>query len=49
MPLVPLLEEMVCANRWRKSLRETSFEAWPLWESLRVVTLNYWLQRNATI
>src|SRR6476660_573013 len=48
LPLVPLLEEMICASRWRRVLRETSFEAWPLWESLRVVTLNYWLQRNAT-
>jgi hypothetical protein len=48
LPLVPLLEEMICANRWRKSLRETSFESWPLWELLRVVTLNYWLERNAT-
>jgi asparagine synthase (glutamine-hydrolysing) len=47
-PLVPLLEEMICVSRWRKALRETSFETWPLWESLRVVTLNYWLQRNAT-
>ena len=48
LPFVPLLEEMICAGRWRKALRETSFETWPLWESLRVVTLNYWLQRNAT-
>ncbi|MGI8480498.1 MAG: asparagine synthase-related protein, partial [Chthoniobacterales bacterium] len=48
LPLVPLLEEMICVDRWRKTLRETSFETWPLWESLRVVSLNYWLQRNAT-
>ena len=48
LPLVPLLEEMICVSQWRKSLRETSFEAWPLWELLRVVTLNYWLERNAT-
>jgi asparagine synthase (glutamine-hydrolysing) len=48
LPLVPLLEEMICVSQWRKSLRETSFESWPLWESLRVVTLNYWLERNAT-
>jgi len=48
LPLVPLLEEMICADRWRRALRETSFETWPLWESLRVVSLNYWLQRNAT-
>ncbi len=48
LPLVPPLEEMICADRWRRALRETSFEAWPLWESLRVVTLNYWVQRNAT-
>jgi len=48
VPLVPLLEEMICVSKWRKSLRETSFESWPLWESLRVVTLNYWLERNAT-
>jgi asparagine synthase (glutamine-hydrolysing) len=48
LPLVPLLEEMISVSRWRKSLRETSFEEWPLWKSLRVVTLNYWLQRNAT-
>ncbi len=47
LPLVPLLEEMICVDRWRKTLRETSFETWPLWESLRVVSLNYWLQRNA--
>jgi len=46
--LVPLLQEMICAGRWRKALRETSFETWPLWESLRVVSLNYWLQRSAT-
>jgi asparagine synthase (glutamine-hydrolysing) len=49
VPLVPLLAEMICVNQWRKSLRETSFETWPLWESLRVVTLNYWLERNATV
>jgi asparagine synthase (glutamine-hydrolysing) len=48
LPLVPLLEEMIYAGRWRKALRETSFESWPLTESLRVVTLNYWLQRNET-
>jgi asparagine synthase (glutamine-hydrolysing) len=48
LPLIPLLEEMICAGRWRKALRETAFETWPLWECLRVVTLNYWLQRNAT-
>jgi asparagine synthase (glutamine-hydrolysing) len=49
LPLVPLLEEMICAGRWRRTLRETSFETQPpLWELLRVVTLNYWLQRNAT-
>jgi asparagine synthase (glutamine-hydrolysing) len=48
LPLVPLLEEMICAGRWRKALRETSFEAWPIWTALRVVTLNYWLQRNET-
>ena len=48
LPLVPVLEEMICAGRWRESLRETSFETWPLWEALRVVTLNYWLQRNGT-
>jgi len=48
LPLVPLLEEMICVSKWRKSLRETSFESWPLWESLRVVTLNCWLERNAT-
>jgi asparagine synthetase B (glutamine-hydrolysing) len=48
LPLVPPLDEMICENRWRKSVRETSFESWPLWESLRVVTLNYWLQRDAT-
>jgi asparagine synthase (glutamine-hydrolysing) len=48
LPLVPLLEEMICVSQWRKSLRETSFQSWPLWESLRVVTLNYWLERNVT-
>ena len=48
LPLVPLLEEMICAGRWRRALRETSFETWPLWAALRVVTLNYWLQRNGT-
>jgi hypothetical protein len=25
----------------------TSFETWPLWKSLRVVSLNYWLQRDS--
>jgi len=49
LPLVPLLEEMICAGRWRQALRETSFETWPLWTALRVVTLNYWLQSNAPI
>jgi asparagine synthase (glutamine-hydrolysing) len=49
VPLVPLLAEMICVSQWRKSLRETSFETWSLWESLRVVTLNYWLERNATV
>ena len=48
LKLVPLLEEMICASRWRKALRETSFETWPLWESLRVVSLNHWLQCNGT-
>jgi len=48
LPLVPLLEEMICVGRWRESLRKTSFETWPLWAALRVVTLNYWLERNGT-
>jgi asparagine synthase (glutamine-hydrolysing) len=43
--LSPILEEILDVDEWRKSLRETSFETWPLWESLRVVSLNYWLQR----
>jgi asparagine synthase (glutamine-hydrolysing) len=44
--LSPILEEILDVDEWRKSLRETSFEVWPLWESLRVVSLNYWLQRD---
>ena len=44
--LSPILEEILDVDEWRKSLRETSFETWPLWESLRVVSLNYWLQRE---
>jgi asparagine synthase (glutamine-hydrolysing) len=44
--LSPILEDVLDVDEWRKSLRETSFEAWPLWASLRVVTLNYWLQRD---
>jgi asparagine synthase (glutamine-hydrolysing) len=43
--LNPILESILDVDAWRKSLRETSFETWPLWESLRVVSLNYWLQR----
>jgi asparagine synthase (glutamine-hydrolysing) len=43
--LSPILEDILDVDEWRKSLRETSFETWPLWESLRVVSLNYWLQR----
>jgi asparagine synthase (glutamine-hydrolysing) len=43
--LSPILEDILDVDAWRKSLRETSFETWPLWESLRVVSLNYWLQR----
>ena len=49
LPLVPLLEEMICSGGWRRALRKTSFETWTVWEPLRVVTLNYWLQHNATI
>jgi asparagine synthase (glutamine-hydrolysing) len=45
--LSPILEEILDVDEWRKSLRETSFESWPLWESLRVVSLNYWLQRDS--
>jgi len=45
--LSPILEEILDVDEWRKSLRETSFETWPLWESLRVVSLNYWLQRES--
>jgi asparagine synthase (glutamine-hydrolysing) len=45
--LNPILEEILDVDEWRKSLRETSFETWPLWESLRVVSLNYWLQRDS--
>ena len=44
--LSPILEDILDVDEWRKSLRETSFETWPLWESLRVVSLNYWLQRG---
>jgi len=44
--LSPILENILDVEAWRKSLRETSFETWPLWESLRVVSLNYWLQRD---
>jgi asparagine synthase (glutamine-hydrolysing) len=44
--LSPILEDILDVDEWRKSLRETSFETWPLWESLRVVSLNYWLQRD---
>jgi asparagine synthase (glutamine-hydrolysing) len=42
--LSPILEDILDVDEWRKSLRETSFEYWPLWESLRVVSLNHWLQ-----
>ena len=45
--LSPILQEILDVDEWRKSLRETSFETWPLWESLRVVSLNYWLQRDS--
>jgi asparagine synthase (glutamine-hydrolysing) len=44
--LSPMLEKILDVDEWRKSLRETSFDTWPLWESLRVVSLNYWLQRD---
>jgi asparagine synthase (glutamine-hydrolysing) len=46
LSLSPMLEDILYVDDWRKSLRETSFETWPLWESLRVVSLNDWLQRN---
>jgi len=45
--LNPILDEILDVDEWRKSLSETSFETWPLWESLRVVSLNYWLQRES--
>jgi len=45
--LSPILEDILDVDEWRKSLRETSFETWPLWESLRVVSLNHWLQRES--
>jgi hypothetical protein len=44
--LSPILAEILDVDEWRKSMRETSFETWPLRESLRVVTLNDWLQRD---
>jgi asparagine synthase (glutamine-hydrolysing) len=44
--LSPILGDILDVDEWRKSLRETSFETWPLWESLRVVSLNHWLQRE---
>lgn len=44
--LSPILEDILDVGEWRRSLRETPFETWPLWESLRVVSLNYWLQRE---
>ncbi len=44
--LSPILEKILDVDEWRKSLRETSFDTWPLWESLRVVSLNDWLQRD---
>ena len=47
LSLSPILEEILDVDAWRKSLRETSFEIWPLWMSLRVVSLNYWLQRES--
>jgi hypothetical protein len=47
LSLSPILEEILDVDAWRKSLRETSFEIWPLWQSLRVVSLNYWLQRES--
>jgi len=46
LSLSRMLEDILDVDAWRKSLRETSFETWPLWESLRVVSLNDWLQRD---
>jgi len=46
LSLSPILEDILDVDEWRKSLRQTSFEVWPLWESLRVVSLNDWLQRD---
>ena len=46
LSLSQMLEDILDVDEWRKSLRETSFEVWPLWESLRVVSLNDWLQRD---
>jgi asparagine synthase (glutamine-hydrolysing) len=47
LSLSPILEDILDVDEWRKSLRETFFETWPLWESLGVVSLNYWLQRDS--
>lgn len=46
LSLNPVLEDILDVNDWRKSVKETSFETWPLWESLRIVSLNDWLQRD---
>jgi asparagine synthase (glutamine-hydrolysing) len=46
LSLSPILKDILDVDEWRKSLRETSFEVWPLWQSLRVVSLNDWLQRD---
>lgn len=46
LSLSPILEDFLKVDDWRRSLRETSFEVWPLWQSLRVVSLNDWLQRD---
>lgn len=46
LPLNRMLEDILDVDEWRTSLKETSFEVWPLWQSLRVVSLNDWLQRD---
>jgi hypothetical protein len=45
-PWSPILDELVSRNAWRETLPAPSFETHSLWEALRVLSLNYWLQHS---
>lgn len=45
-PFSPLLDGLVVREAWQQALATANFASQPLWEVLRVVSLNYWLQHS---